>query len=176
MKKLFLMLCGIVLLFQSCESGKPSVKAELNKMIGSRVTYPSEMMLLNNNNRMIEDYMNSVYKVISFVDSIQCNECKAKALLSWNELFPMYKKLGIPVLTIVSTPDLSSFNNAVKEIGITFPYMYDIHDEFAKNNHISYNESLRVFLTRNDTIIFVGNPAHNNTIHEMYINKLTHIE
>lgn len=84
----------------------------------------------------------------------------------------MYKRLdynGIPIIIIIHTNNITELKSSMRRYEFSFPYFIDFKNSFMNVNFkLPQKELLRTFLTRNDTVILVGNPLKNKEIDKLY--------
>lgn len=166
----FIILLVVCAIFNACNERKLSYQDDLHRVIGNKVNYPKELIQLNPKHHIREiNATDTGFKIIVYVDSFSCTLCNMKTLLPWNNFYPIFNSMKIPVEIILYSDNVLDVQNISKELDFEFPYFYDVNDEFKQNNYIPKFEAFRSFLTKNDTIIAVGNPALNDKIFDFYV-------
>jgi len=159
----------------SCTSEKNNQKKEiyqeLSSFIGTKIILQTNNLLpINFPDTLDSNYfVKSKYKIFHFIDNYGCSGCKIGKLSSWNDLYKRSDYNGIPIIIIIHTNVISELKSLMRRNGFTFAYFVDFKNSFFNTNlKLPQRELLRTFLTRNDTVILVGNPLKNQELDKMY--------
>lgn len=170
MKKYKILIIVIIFFFHSCNSKRSIIKKELEMFLGYQVKYPNELVLYNKpTNIEVTLLRKSEYKLLIFIDSTYCNECKLKTYIPWNNSFDEFFQIGILPLFIINTSNAVEFISTIKTLDIKFPFFIDVNGVLKRDNAFLCKTKHRFFLLKNDTIIAVGDPLYNNKLKQYYL-------
>ena len=170
----------LIPLFLSCNSKKKEMKEYIEKelilFLYSKISIEEVGLIPVNltDSIMMKDYLSSKYKIYSFVDSMDCSSCQIVRLRKWKDLFKDLNSKLSPIIIIFNTQDVLNVKKYMDLYGLDFPYFLDFENKFKKvNKQIPQKGIFRTFLTRNDSIIVVGNPINNKKIEKLYRKEIS---
>jgi hypothetical protein len=180
-KYLLSFLCIILIpIFLSCNSKKNDKKEYIEKelilFLDSKISIEDVGLIPINlaDSIMMKDYLSSKYKIYSFVDSMNCSSCQIVRLRKWKDLFKNLNPKLSPIIIIFNTQDVLNVKKYMELYGLDFPYFLDFENKFKQvNKQIPKKGAFRTFLTRNDTVIVVGNPINNKKIEKLYRTEIS---
>ena len=121
------------------------------------------------------DFQQSDYKILFYIDSIGCLECKSK-LHRWKSLianFDTILPVNIPYLFIFDVKNKNSVKKILYDNNFDYPICLDIDSKFEKLNQIPHDNRLQVFLlNKRNRIIAIGNPVQNESIKNFYMKQI----
>lgn len=143
----------------------------INKMIGREINFPNPIYTIMGNDTLFHDLDNYEYKILSYVDSKGCTECKMK-LEEWKIYISMVDSLykGRVGFVFYYTPESKrTVNFLLEKHQFDYPVIIDTTNVFERRNPIPDNYMLQTFLLDGENkIVAVGNPIINNKIKTLY--------
>jgi len=144
---------------------------------GREVQFPSKMTFTKFGSDTVDYHIpQSEYKILVYVDSLGCTNCKLQ-LAKWKEFIATLDSTtegSVPVLFFFQTDDFREIKYILKKDGFDLPVSVDSNDELNKLNHFSNYLHFQTFLLDKDNRVkVIGNPIHNLTVRELYINTIT---
>lgn len=172
MKTLLLIITVFIAI--SCSEGSREgnqIKKELKMIIGKKMDIPKEIIPFNLSDSItLANCMESKYKIIYFVDSMECTECHIRYLYNLKKFFKEVDQKQSPVIVIFNTNDAFDIKMYTEKYELNFPYFLDPDKKFKSlNKELPKSEAINTFLTRNDTVILAGNPVYNVKLKELFI-------
>lgn len=118
----------------------------------------------------------SPYKVLVYVDSTGCVDCKLQ-LQKWQELIKYTNSISngeIPFLFFFFPKDYKELCQFFKRDLFDIPVCIDFKGELNKLNNFPPLPQFHTFLLDKDNkVLVIGNPVHSVDIRSMYIKKLS---
>jgi hypothetical protein len=98
--------------------------------------------------------------VVVYIDSSNCAPCSLRNLDFWNPHKKELKDNNTGVLLVIHNSDEQSVINTLKDLGISFPFIFDKGIKFKiKNIEIFANTRDNTFVMNKDKhVIFTGSP------------------
>lgn len=163
----------ITLCIYSCNN-KEDIKNVLLQWNNKKIKFPN-MVFTKNVTDTVNYNTDGVCKILTYNDSVGCTPCTMK-FLEW-QLFMNHvdsiTDFSVPFIFVVLPKDIRDFCNIQKSYGFVHPVFIDIHDSVNLLNQFPKDVHLRTFLLdKDDKVIIVGNPVYNNSIRELYIEKI----
>jgi hypothetical protein len=174
LKKVLYLILFIVIL-NACKSPVKDLRNELLNIVGKDVVIPKGLVPINfpdsiNPYKFIENHN---YKIVVYIDSLSCSECRLKKMFPWNEYFYLFYEKGVPVYIIMNTPNIQELEYMINNLDIEFPIFIDIDGKYKKANIISNNEIFRTVLARKTKVVLAGDPTTNNKILKLYVKEIS---
>lgn len=117
------------------------------------------------------DFIQTDYKILFYMDSIGCLECKLK-LHRWKHLiadFDSTLNTSISYIFLLDTKHIEKIKDILHENEFDYPVCVDMNGEFQKINYFPEDNRFHVFLlNKENRIVAIGNPTKNETIKEIY--------
>ena len=167
--------------FSSCEDQrrKSAVKI-VNEWMGKEIQFPKEYLCnvlgKDTTNTLCSDLLDNEYKVLLYVDSTGCVDCKLKLFL-WKQLIEeadnLFKdKLGF--LLFFHPKDKKELQFLLKRDRMGYPVFMDLENKINLLNHFPKEQSYQCFLLDKDNkVVMIGNPTLNPQIWELYKEHIT---
>lgn len=148
----------------------------ISEWVGKKIVFPNENDLQNIGNMYrLVDYFKKQYKILVYVDSVGCVECKLQ-LIKWENFIHEIDSIlpgKVSILFVVNIKESRRLEYLLKYSNINIPFVWDKKDELNRLNNFSNNPILHTFLLdRNNEVILVGNPIINNKLKNLYFNIL----
>ena len=118
----------------------------------------------------------SEYKIILYVDSVGCTECKLQ-LHKWKEFITEVDSLtngAVPVLFFFYPKDLREISFLLRRDSIHIPVCIDKQNRMNRINHFPSHQMYQCFLVdKENKVIYIGNPVHNRKIRDIYLSTIS---
>lgn len=117
--------------------------------------------------------INDNLKIVTRING-NCYPCLSQ-LKYWTKLIDeITSKFSVSFYIFIVANDYEIFNLInEKEMHFDYPVVYDHNDEFSKINRLPQNDIFHtMLLTRDNKIILIGNPIHNNVLKDLYIKEI----
>lgn len=178
MKKGFLLILSLYLLFSCQESKKDKMFNLLKEWIDKEIIFPPHAVFTVQGKDTVDlDLYSSNYKIVVYTDSTGCISCKLK-LHKWKEFMQEIASLhkqdtDLSYVFFFNSKDRKELQFLLRQDSLIHPVCLDEKDEFNKLNHFPSEDEFKVFLlNKNNKVIAVGNPIHNPKVKELYIKLL----
>ncbi|MBI9064841.1 MAG: hypothetical protein JEZ14_22840 [Marinilabiliaceae bacterium] len=165
--KVIIVLVLTYLLFACSSSIKDEHKEIVESWLGK------EIVLLSLDQKGKSFGKDSVCKIVTRING-NCFPCLEDFKL-WN---PLITRLGakyeLPVYIYVVTADSSKVQTILQsEMDFNHSVIYDLNDEFYKQNKLSKNSLYHTMLLNElNEVVLVGNPTRNNKLIELYLKEI----
>ena len=179
MKNYALLILVSLIAFLSC--GKQKSDNELLPIVkewyGKEVKFPDRpVFTLYGKDTVDYSIPQSPYKVLVYVDSTGCVDCKLQ-LQKWQELIKYTNSISngeIPFLFFFFPKDYKELCQFFKRDLFDIPVCIDFDGELNKLNNFPPLPQFHTFLLDKDNkVLVIGNPVHSMDIRSMYIKKLS---
>ena len=138
-------------------------------MIGQKVNLAHlELIYPGNVNNQTLISPKSLFKMIVYIDSTQCTKCEVSRLIIWNEFYDWFIQNNIPVYFVFNMNYNYELYMDLKRSELNYPAFIDNGHHLKKSFHLSENNLLHTFFTKNDTIIVVGTPIVKRKLFLLY--------
>lgn len=118
----------------------------------------------------------SDYKIIMYVDSVGCTECKLQ-LYKWKDFITEVDSLtngAVPILFFFYPKDLREISFLLKRDSINIPVCIDKQNRMNRINHFPSHQMYQCFLVNKENkVICIGNPVHNRKIRDIYLSTIS---
>lgn len=177
MKRLCLLIILSITLFSCVEIRKDSnekIIQLLTEWQCKNIVLPENVTFIDKDHKEYR-ISDCEYKVLVYIDSIDCLSCKLK-LLEW-ESFVNYINLKSPykltAIFIFGFNQDQEIDNKMKEAEFSCFYCFDEEDEICKINKFPIEEGLDTYLLDvNDQVLLIGNPIKSSEIKDLYFDVL----
>lgn len=171
-----LILCALT--FFSCKEGKKEQIAHLvNKWQNKEIVFPSNMVFTRMGTDTVSyPISSSPYKILIYVDSLGCTSCKLK-LDKWKDFIQYIDSVSehnIPFLFVFHPKDVKELRFTLRSHQFETPVCFDYGDEMNKLNKFPDDVMFQTFLLNsNNQVEVIGNPMHNYSVKELYVQRIT---
>ncbi|RNC63222.1 DUF1573 domain-containing protein, partial [Proteiniphilum sp. X52] len=174
----FLLLMGVCGLMLSC---KKNPQKEIAKLVtewqSKEVVFPAGLVFTKHGRDTVEyELPCSSHKILVYVDSIGCTSCKLQ-LHKWKEFIEEVDSLTygtVHVIFVFHPRDLREISYLLKRDGIDIPVCIDVEDKLNAMNRFPSHQEFQTFLLDDENkVVFIGNPAHNLRVKEMYLSEIS---
>lgn len=172
MKKSFIYIALLIgLVVAACNKNKQVDIEIINNLMGKELFF-SDNLIFNIKDKVVENnILNCKFKIISIIDSSECNSCKMR-LDSWSQFkgdMIAISKENIECLLVLNISNKESIIDIVHEYNYQSPICIDEHSFFRNVNNLPKNEIINTFLLDScNKIIAIGNPIINPKIKNIY--------
>ena len=176
MRYLYLIL--ILALFSSCkESEKDKISRLVSEWEGKEIFFPAHSIFTIQGKDTVDfSFLNSEYKVVTYIDSIGCTSCKLQ-LPRWKQFMHEVDSTmngSIPFVFYFHPKDMKELHYITRRDAFNYPVCFDEKDDFNELNHFPVEMTFQTFLLdKENKVVAIGNPIHNPKIKELYLQLLT---
>lgn len=158
----------------SCQSykNKKKLQRDLSLFINSKIEFPSNLIPFQLHYGLTSiDLLERYYKIVIFIDSTECNDCRIKMLKQgWEPFLNQIANDSLSCIIIFNTSTSHEIKNTMEELGLKIPYFLDIDASFPKiNKQIKLNKNFQTFLTINNKVVIAGDPTANPKLKQLYL-------
>lgn len=142
----------------------------VEKMTGQHILFPKGM----NTNFKIDSLLKKESKLVVYLDSAECAECK----LSLDEWYVKIREMkfvnkDVAFVFIINSSSDSLINSLLKKHRFDYPIFIDKSNSFFDLNSLGGDHRFQVFLLdKENNIMLVGDPIRNDRIWKLYKEKL----
>ena len=148
---------------------KAMIKNEISFFLGKEIIIPNSLIAFNTSKSNKDEIFNKEFIIYSYVDSIDCSECKIKQVLPWMDYLQKYTDNMLSFVLIFNTNDIEELQYNIKLNGFNLPYFVDIDNKFKeKNPSMPTISVLKTFLTHNNKVVLIGNPNISKRLDGIY--------
>ena len=115
--------------------------------------------------------LNKKYKILLYVDSTACTECKLQ-LYEWYKLIKESQKYtdSLSFIFVVQTPNPKKIDIICKKNKFDYPIFYDSKNNINKINNFPEQIEYQTFLLNQDNrVLIIGNPIKNEKLWNLYL-------
>lgn len=162
----------LISIFCSCNGNNTSADA-VRQWMGKEIHIPEQMTFILQGDTIKYNWTNSDYKIITFIDSAGCSECKMRLPMWQHIVDKLNSSLDIDVsfIMVVETDDSESIINLLKQNYFCLPIVIDTECKISGMNPLPMAPELKTFLLNSDNrVIAIGNPAFSKKIYSLYEN------
>jgi len=164
----------------SCKKDERRSEAEkiVSEWIGKEIKFPSgyECSLLGKDTSLCVDLLNREYKILLYVDSMGCTDCKLR-LYNWKQLIAESDSLfsnQLGFLLFFHPKDKKELQFLFKRDHFDYPVFIDNTNQIYSLNNFPDNRTYQCFLLDKDNkVVMIGNPAINPSIWELYKEQIS---
>ena len=166
----------ILLLSYSCKTEETPLQKHLREWVGKDIVFTDSLFVFNNaDTSYYANIVNSKCKLILYVDSTNCSDCKIKKFLYLTTLYEKSIRDNCPVVIIFNTRDIYGMEMAFERYYINTPFIIDWTGSFHRTNRLPQEEQLRTFLVYNNKVVLAGDPLGNEKMQKLYKKQLMKI-
>ena len=170
--RFFLFYLLITNVFFSCKQSSTAV--ELKNFANTVVKIEKDSLIaVNISSTRCDSLLSAEYKLVVYMDSLlMCSSCWTK-YISYLEYVIYSNDLKIRPIYIFDARADVDVNFELNMSGINLGYFIDYKDYLKRGNkNFPKSESLKTFLTKNDTVLVAGNPFENSKMTDLYLSIL----
>ena len=172
MKSKTLLFLSLLIFLAMTNCKQPSDEKDVIKeWIGKSLIIPKDIdrqSLFNTKNKY--DFEKESNKIIEYIDSTGCTECKL-SLQKWKFRIREISKLNKNVLFyfIINAKNYDVIKSIFQKERFECPYFFDYENSFFKTNKLSKNSDYHIFLIdHNNRILLIGYPIANIKTWQLY--------
>lgn len=168
-KRIFIITALFIICFSSCKnnSQKDSVRKIVTEWTGKEIKFPQGIPCTSiGNDTTCVDLNNDNYKILLYVDSLGCTNCRLK-LSEWKKIMAeadsiFDRKLEFVFFFQPKKKDEKELQFIFKQNGFRHPVFIDTVNEINQLNNFPSNPEYQCFLLDNDNkVLIVGNPSYS---------------
>jgi len=153
-----------------CKRSDQKIKELLEGFIDTQVTIPEDLLIFNNGNNPIK--RDAKYKVISYVDSLDCTLCYLNQYhVAWTNLLAKFKDADFSLLIIFHSQDIDGIRDLFEIYKSDVPFLLDFYGDFKTK--LPPEKILHTFLLEDSTVVLAGNPFNNSKLLPLYEQKIS---
>lgn len=122
------------------------------------------------------NYLEPSYKIISYVDSVGCMQCKLQ-LSAWKKFIADILSTSgkdVPLLLFMHPRNPIDVRNILLNDNYDQPVCIDLQDSINILNHFPDNIAYQTFLLNEENkVVAIGNPMYSDGIKDLYFEQLT---
>lgn len=170
-------------IFCSCKGQRE--RQELTRLVeewqGSEVLFPDSVVFTDCvRDTTNYDAFNTSFKVLHYVDTVGCFSCKLR-LQYWDGLIEEWEKLAPGRISFIfclspghAFDALTKLESVLYNSFFKHPVWIDCDDGLNRLNQFPSREGFQTFLLdRDNRIVAIGNPIHNERVKSLYEDYLT---
>lgn len=174
-----LSLFGLLFLLLSCK--EKDNRKELARLVtewqGKEIIFPDNVIFTRNVTDTVDYQISGTdFKVLVYVDSIGCTECKLQ-LGRWKALMTHVDSITgetVPFLFFFHAKDNGEIKYLLKRDELDIPVCIDKEDELNRLNKFPSDITFQTFLLDKDNkVVVLGNPVHNLAVRDLYLKQIT---
>lgn len=171
----------ILIIIASLSCSKQKSDTELLQIVkewyGKEIKFPDRpVFTLYGKDTVDYSIPESTYKVLVYVDSTGCVDCKLQ-LQKWQELIEYTNSISngeIPFLFFFYPKDYKELCQIFKRDLFDMPVCIDFKGELNKlNNFPLLPQFHTLLLDKDNKVVVIGNPVHSTDIRSLYIKKIS---
>ena len=165
-------------LFASCqETERERFTRMVNEWMGKEIRFPEHSVFTVQGKDTVDfAFRDADYKVVSYIDSIGCTDCKLK-LDRWKEFMEEVQKQSdkkVSFLFFFHSKDKKELRFLTRQSDFIYPVCFDEKDDFNALNRFPVDITFQTLLLNKDNkVITVGNPVHHPKVKELYLQNIT---
>ena len=164
-------------LFASCqETERERFTRMVNEWMGKEIRFPEHSVFTVQGKDTVDfAFRDADYKVVSYIDSIGCTDCKLK-LDRWKEFMEEVQKQSdkkVSFLFFFHSKDKKELRFLTRQSDFIYPVCFDEKDDFNRLNRFPSEMMFQTFLLdKENRVIALGNPVQNPKVKELYLNLI----
>lgn len=165
----------ILLIVVGCINSKPSKdKNIIENWIGKKLEIPFDMkkeIILNTTKEI--DFVNCDKKIITYVDTTGCVECKL-AISEWKLKIREMKLLNpnVAFYFIINAKKYDVIKSVFYKERFDYPIFFDYKNSFYSKNKLLNDSKYHVFLVdKENHVLLIGSPISNSKMWMLYKNE-----
>lgn len=161
----------------SCQSyrNKKKLQQDLASFLNSEIVFPPGLIPFQLPDRtQSADLLNRPYKIVIFIDSAECNDCRIRMIKQgWEPFLKEIQEHDLSCIIIFNTSQPQPIQHAMENMYLSLPYFLDTEAQFPElNKQIRLNPSFKTFLTYENKVILAGDPTANPNLKKLYLDQL----
>lgn len=161
----------------SCQSyrEKKKLQQDLSSFLDSEIVFPPGLIPFQlPDSTQSADLLNRPYKIVIFIDSAECNDCRIRMIKQgWEPLLKEIRDTNLSCIIIFNTSLSHPIQNAMENMYLPLSYFLDTESCFPKlNGKVRLNSSFKTFLTYENKVILAGDPTVNPNLKKLYLDQI----
>lgn len=171
---IFTILLGIVIsvfVYSGSDTKQDLIRHELALFVGTKISIDDSLMVLLQKDYISKEQEKSFsYKMVIYIDSVNCASCKIKTLFFWNEFLEMEKSGNVKFYFIFDSKKKDYVSSAYDDCNLKHSILIDTCKVFrTRNSQLPNNPLMHCFLlNRENKVIFVGNVAESEKLEKIF--------
>ena len=154
----------------SCSGSDHSAERVVKEWLGKEIVFPDSMVFTVQGDTVDYNWQDAEYKIVTFVDSAGCTECRLK-LPMWLHTYEMMQAdTDIALIMVISTTDTESITDILSRYDYPLPVYIDTTGLMESlNPNLTASDGMRTFLLDTDNkVVTTGNPIDNRATLNRY--------
>ena len=166
---------GVIALFlllfcTSCvDNRERTARENVNKWLGKEILLPHAVFTKMLSDTVDFPYQQSDYKILVYVDSLGCTECKLK-LDDWKMMMQEEIMNNVAFLFFIQGKSESDLKQTLSRHNFRYPICFDKSGSLNKHNQFPKEGAYHTFLLdQGNKVLAIGNPIHNPRVKALYM-------
>ena len=143
--------------------------------VGREIQIPETLTAkVYNRDTVCNDLLHKKYKILTYVDSTDCAECKLQ-LYYWHKLIQDVRPLSdsLAVVLIIHAQNPKAIQILSWQNRFDYPIFYDKGGRMGKMNHFPGKIDLQTYLLdENNKVLIAGSPLHDDALMLKYLRAI----
>ena len=165
----------IILSLIACNGEDSDAVRQARKLYGKKIEFSGNYISLSASDSISSlDALKKDYKIVTYLDSNACSQCALSILNLWQGMVAEIDNKNTGFVVVTYPGDKSQLKNALIDLKIDVPLLYDTDNKFIKSNKLDGIMAVnRTFLLDKDNrIVIVGEPLNRPNVWQLYKNML----
>lgn len=160
----------------SCQSPEERKNQQLIKdWMGKEIFFPQTLQRKNLAEEKEEDLLKKQYKILLYVDSSECTQCRLQ-LYEWQRKIEETRKYSdsLAFILVVNTRNIKLIEILAQKNKFHYPIYFDKNGKMNAINHFPKEPLFQTFLLdSSNKILLIGNPIKNKQLWNLYENIIS---
>ena len=152
----------------------------MNEWVGKEILFPDNIPCYILGKDTLQDFCKELFrkefKILLYIDSAGCSHCRLK-LFEWKQLIREANSLfhgNVGFLFFFQPKNVKEVRSLFIQERFTYPVFMDTEGLINSLNHFPHKQEYQCFLLdSNNKVLSIGNPALNQRIWEIYLEKIS---
>lgn len=151
------------------DSKTESTSKTIKNLIGTKIKFPDNMPIQIQGTYIKDDFSDTDYKIVTYIDSTGCTECRMK-LQEWNDVIAELKSIGdVNFLMLINSHKPNMVNHIIKNNQFSYPICCENAKLFERINNLPLDSDYHTILLDDENkIVAIGNPILNPKIYQLF--------
>ena len=169
----------LVMLVAGCSSG--GARNTVVSLMQTAIVFPKSLVgVFGRGDSIMENWPDVSYKLVVYMNSTQCDDCRLKDLLVWKHYMRRIDSLDLSdnlrVVFIFHPKDTTVLMEKLALYDFELPVWIDRNGEFERKNPLPEDPAFHTFLLGgDDRIVLVGSPVRRPKMWKLYEEMITGI-
>ena len=167
----------VIAIFTGCmNTHRQNIGEIVKEWQGKKIQFPDEIVYTKYGIDTLDyHFPRAGQKIVTYVDSTGCTSCKLR-LQEWRYFIQQVDSITfgkVPVLFVFHPKSVRDIRILLRRERIEVPVWIDLEDEWNRMNQFPDREEFHTFLLDKDNrVVCIGNPIHNEKVKELYLSIL----